>query len=520
MAVNNFERLTAQDLQFLVMESPTMPMDMVSTQIYARGPLMQADGGVDIDSYRENIESILHRVPRARQKLKWIPYADIPVWVDDPNFNIEYHIRHTALPSPGSREQLKNLTARIIERPLDRERPLWELWLVEGLENQRYAIISKIHHCMLDALGGISLSPVFLSPSAEQVLPEAPPFMPGKAPSEVSLLWDEWNRRYAQPIDALRNAGELLRRPMSGIGELEKRFGAVRSSLTSMIRRPPDTPINGDLCSHRRVEWLELPLHPFKDAHQLLVCSFNDVVLGLLAGGIRKLFSERGFDLKRGDFKLAMPVHSGRDDSTAGDNSISTWLLTLPIDEADPLDRIETIACKTAKLKGEEQGSITSLKEDLAAWIPRGLLSLFTAAKGSSINTLFTAIAGSPQPLYSMGAEMEAMYTHVPLSQGIGLATTLMSYDGKLYWGFNGDYDLLPDIELVAQGVSESFYTLMEALDISVDGGGESKKTGRTARPKAALGNTKTKAKSGSKQASSKAKKFGKHKSRGGGRAG
>lgn len=514
MAVTNFERLTAQDLQFLVMESPSMPMDLVSTQIYSGGPLMQADGGVDIDSYRETIESILHRIPRARQKLKWIPYADIPVWVDDPNFNIEYHIRHTALPSPGSQEQLKNLSARIIERPLDRERPLWELWLVEGLENQRYAIISKIHHCMLDALGGISLSPVFLSQSSEQVLPEAPPFMPGKAPSEVSLLWDEWNRRYAQPIDALRNAGELLRRPLSGIGELEKRFGAVRSSLTSMIRRPPDTPINGDLCSHRRVEWLELPLPPLKDAHQLLVCSFNDVVLGLLAGGIRKLFTERGFDLGRGDFKLAMPVHTGPKVSTAGDSEISTWLLTLPIDEADPLDRIETIACKTAKLKGEEAGSIDGFVEDLASWIPRGLLSLFTAAKGSSVNTLMTAIAGSPKPLYSMGAEMEAMYTHVPLSQGIGLATTLMSYNGKLYWGFNGDYDLLPDIELVAQGVSESFYTLMEALDISDGADGAGKKSRTTPRPEVAPGNTKTKAKTkaGSKKVRGKAKASGKRK--------
>ena len=473
MAVNNFERLTAQDLQFLVMESPSMPMDIVSTQIYRSGPLMKDHGGVDVDSYREHIASILHRIPRARQKLKWIPYADIPVWVDDPNFSIEYHIRHTALPRPGSQQQLKNLTANIIERPLDRERPLWELWLVEGLEHQRYAIICKIHNCMLDALAGISLSPVFSAESAEQILPVAPPFMPGKAPSEVSLLWDEWNRRYAQPIDALRNAGELLRRPRDSIGELEKRFGAVRHSLSSMIRRPPGTPINGDLCSHRRVEWLELPLQPLSDAHQLLGCSLNDVVLGLLAGGVRKLFGERGFDLRRGEFKLATPVNTGRKGGRSAGRGITSWLVTLPLDEPDPLERIETIACKTAKLKGGdqsvEQGAVSGLMVDLASRIPEALLSLFTLAKGAGVNTLLATIGGSPQPLYSMGAEMDAMYTHVPLSQGIGLSTTLNSYKGSLYWGFNGDYDLLPDIALVKQGVTESFNALMDALDITID---------------------------------------------------
>jgi hypothetical protein len=297
----------------------------------------------------------------------------------------------------------------------------------------------------------------------------APPFMPGKTPSEVSLLWDEWNRRYSQPIDALRNAGELLRRPRDGIGELEKRFGAVRNSLSAMIRRPPDTPINGDLCTHRRVEWLQLPLPPLLEAHQLLGCSFNDVVLGLLAGGIRKLFCERGFDLQRVEFKLATPVNTGRKGGRSGDSIISSRLLTLPLDEPDPLERIETIACKTAKLKGSEQGALSGLMVDLASWIPEGLLSLLTVAKGAGVNTLLTTIGGSRQLLYSMGAEMEAMYAHVPLSQGIGLCTTLNCYNGKLYWGFNGDYDLLPDIALIKQGVAESFNTLMDALDIAFD---------------------------------------------------
>ncbi len=463
MVSQKYQRLSSQDLQFLVLESPSVPMDTVSTLVYRNGPLMTADGGVDIEAYREYIGSILHRMPRYRQKLKWIPYADIPVWVDDRNFNIEYHIRHTALPRPGSREQLKNLTARILERPLDRERPLWELWLVEGLQDQRYAIISKIHHCMLGSLEGPSLSHVLMSENADQRLPEAPPFKPVKTPSEVSLLWDEWNRRYAQPIDALRNAGELLRRPRDGIGELEKRFGAVRNSLTSMIRRPPDTPVNGELSAHRRVEWLELPLQPLKAAHRKLDCSLNDVILGLLSGGVQGLFEQREFDLKRAEFKLAMPVYTGE---SSVDDGITNWIVSLPLDESDPVARIEAIARDTARLRGTARRPAMDSMIELASWVPSGLLSLFTTGKNACVNTLMTSIAGSQAPLYSMGAEMEAMYTHLPLMPGIGLGTSLMSYNDKLYWGFNGDYDLLPDLEAIKSAVEAGYADLLLQLEI------------------------------------------------------
>lgn len=461
MAATNYERLSAQDLQLLVLESPSTPMHIVSTEIYRNGPLIDADGGVDIDAFRDYVDATLHRIPRYRKKLKWISYADIPVWIDDTSFNLEYHIRHTALPRPGSMEQFKNLTARILERALDRERPLWELWLVEGLPGRRYGIISKIHYCMLSSLDGLSINHVLMSQTPEQSVPQGPPFVPGKPPSEVSLLWDEWNRRYAQPIDALRNAGELLRRPREGIGELEKRLGAVRNSLSSMIRRPPDTPVNGELSAHRRVEWLRLPLQPLTDFSKASSHSLAAVLLGLLAGGIYRLFQSRQFDLKNSEFNLAIPVTGLPHSRGTPADGVVTWVVHLPVEEPDLQRRMRRIEDELGRL-AERAGAAPEVLVDVAARVPAGLLSLFTTGKTSCANMLMTGFANAPRQMYSMGAEKVEIYTHLPLLAGSALSSLLTSYNGNLHWAFNGDYDLLPDLNLVAEGVDQSYQALLK----------------------------------------------------------
>ena len=461
---NNYERLSPQDLQFLVMESPSAPMDMVSTQIYGAGLLTDADGGIDIETYRSLIDSVLGRFPRFRQKLKWIPYADIPVWVDDANFNIEYHVRHTALPRPGSLEQLKNLAARITERALDRQRPLWEVWVVEGLEEQRYAIISKIHHCMLDGVSQYSLSQVLMSEDPEPGLPPMRPFVPSQAPSEVSLLWDEWHRRYAQPVDALRNAGELLRRT-TGMSGLERRIGAVRDSLISIVRRPRATPINGELSAHRRAEWLEMPLDQLHRAAQLTGAEHTHVVIALLAGGLRELY--RAADLEpHSDFKLALPVTLATDTDELRRTAL---VVDLPLDEADVLRRIAAVVEQTAELRSTDSSVSLELMMKPMDTVPAGFLSLFSLSKDSCANTMLSYVGGPQAPLYSMGACMESIYPHLPLLPGIGLTTALISYNGKMCWGFNGDYDLIPDLNLVREGVVKAYQDTLEALGIEYD---------------------------------------------------
>ena len=461
MGNNNYERLSPQDLQFLVMESPGAPMDMVSTQVFGEGRLTDADGGVDIDFYRDLIESVLDRFPRFRQKLKWIPYADIPVWVDDANFNIEYHVRHTALPRPGSMEQLKNLVARITERALDRQRPLWEVWVVEGLEHHRYALISKIHHCMFDGIGKHSMMQIMMSENSEDGSVVKRPFVPSQPPSEVSLLWDEWHRRYAQPVDALRNAGELLRRT-TGMSVLERRLGAVRDSLVSIVRRPRATPVNGELSSHRRVEWLELPLSMLDEAARLSAAERSDIVLALLAGGIRELYQEADAEPHH-DFRLAMPLVL---DAQSDSKRCSAWVVDLPIDEADVLERVERISDQASEWRAAGSSVSLELPINPMESIPAAFLSLFTTGKETCANTLLSYVAGPDRPLYSMGARMDAIYPHLPLLPGIGLTTALVTYRDKLCWGLNGDYDLIPDLGIAARGVVRAFEQLTHSLGI------------------------------------------------------
>lgn len=467
MASKTFARLTAEELQFLVMEGPSVPMDIVSTQIYAAGRFSNADGGVDLEAYRDLISAMLQRMPRFRKKLRWIPYADIPVWVDDPGFAIDYHVRHTALPRPGSLQQLKNLTGRIAGRPLDRDRPLWEIWLVEGLERHCYAIVSKIHYCMLHAIDGAGLATVLMSTEPVPKVPPLRPFVPAKPPSEVSLLWDEWQRRYSLPFDALRNAGEMLVRTRGGLGDLERRVGAVKHSLVSIIRRPRATPVNGDIGSQRRVDWLELPLGPLLRAQRMLVCSLSDVLIALFGGGVRALYEVRDITPPAAPFRLAVPVHlalPGR-----GRGRSATWLYDLHIGEPSASGRLNAIAAQSAELEGSEGDATVERMMNPTAWAPAGFLSLFTVGKQACANTLMAPIAGPQAPLYSMGARMLSIYPHVPLQPGIGLTSALMSYNGKLCWGFNCDYDLLPDLAAVPEGIVQAFDQLMDELGIGAD---------------------------------------------------
>jgi WS/DGAT/MGAT family acyltransferase len=195
-----FDRLSYEDNGLLAMETPTRPMHVTGTQIFRTGPLATEDGGVDVDSIRRLTESVLHRIPRYRQKLAWVPGESGAVWVDDPHFNLDYHMRHTRLPRPGSEEQLKRLAARIMEQPLDRSRPLWETWIVEGLEWDRFAVVNKIHHCMIDGAAGVDISQILQSPSPERAIGTAPRFIPRPHPSEDELRRDARMQQLALPL--------------------------------------------------------------------------------------------------------------------------------------------------------------------------------------------------------------------------------------------------------------------------------------------------------------------------------
>jgi WS/DGAT/MGAT family acyltransferase len=466
-----YDRLTAQDMSFLLAETPTSYMHVAATQVFERGELGTEDGGLDFESIKKATASVLHRIPRYRQKLQWSPVFERPVWVDDRDFNLDYHMRHTALPRPGSLAQLKRLSARVMAQQLDRQRPLWEMWIIEGLEGGRFAVISKIHHCMIDGASGVDLAQILLSLTPEQTIAEAPRYVPRPAPSGLELARDEALRRALMPLKAFRGLRAFRQETNDLGGELRARARAIADVLGYAISPALDTPINGDIGPHRRFDWLTLPLADVKAVRKAAGCSVNDVVLTTVAGALREYLSDRGADPRQLDFRISAPVSLRRDDErgTLG-NRVSSWIVQLPLDEPTPKARLARIHEATRELKESRQAMGVEMMMEVAEWTPPVLLSLGAQAVSGPINSIVTNVPGPQFPLYLLGARLLAMYPMVPLLPGMGLGIALFSYDGHLCWGFNADFDLVPDLERIPGLVEHAFKEFAGSLGVEVSG--------------------------------------------------
>ena len=475
MARYNYDRLSAQDASFLVFENEHVHMHVAATQIFDAKPLRTAEGGVDIEALKNAHRSMLHRVPRYRQKLRWIPFLNHPVWVDDRQFNLDYHIRHTSLPQPGDERQLKHLSARVMAQQLDRERPLWETWVVEGLEGDRFAIITKIHHCMIDGASGVDLSYILLSTDPDYEIPdEVPTYIPRPEPSAQTLIRDELLRRATMPIRAVQDLQNFIEEAQDVREEIQTRVSAIGELMGATLRPASPTPFNGDLGPHRRFDWLRMDLEDVKAVRRKLGCTLNDVVLATVAGAVRRFLQQRQVDPAVIDFRVSAPVSVRREEDRGKmGNHVSSWIVPLPVDEEDPIERVKAIYTRTQELKRSRQALGVEMMMGAADFIGTTLLSLGARASSGPINSIVTNVPGPQVPLYMLGARLEAIYPQVPLLHEMGLGIALMSYDGKLCWGFNGDYEMMPDMkDLVAQ-VLETFEELQEAVGMRVVDSGQ-----------------------------------------------
>ena len=462
-----YERLSAQDQSFLAFETRNVHMHVAATQIYQMGDLATADGGVDFEKYKRATESILHLVPRYRQKLKWIPVENRAVWVDDRHFNLDYHIRHTSLPRPGGMEQLARLSQRIMSQPLDRSRPLWEIWVAEGLQDGRFAVITKIHHCMIDGASGVDLSMILMSPTPDREIHEPVPYIPRPVPSTYELIRDEMIDRLRAPVEVVRGIRKFARETEDLRTELGIRLRALQQLAGWAVRGASATPINGSVGPHRRFDWLTMSLDEIKAIRRALGCTVNDIVLATVAGAVRKYLMRRRVDPAELDFRTSAPV-SVRKDEDKGKlgNNVSSWIIRLPIGEEDPLRRIEAIHETTQELKRSKQALGVEMMMAAAEWAPSALLSLGAQAASGPINMIVTNVPGPQFPLYMLGAKLEAMFPVVPLLENMGLGVALMSYDGKVCWGFNADYELVPDLPTFVRLIEESFGELQNAVQV------------------------------------------------------
>lgn len=470
MARYAYERLSPQDNDFLLWERPGLPMHTSGTQIFRAGPLARPDGGIDFAAIRLATERVLHRVPRYRQKLRWIPGTRQAVWVDDARFNLDFHVRHTALPRPGSDEQLKRLSARIMEHPLDLSRPPWEMWVVEGLEGGRFATINKLHHCMIDGAAGIVLSQIVMSrrPDAVPESGEVPRWLPRPEPSDAELRRHE---RLHGILAPLRSAGRLatfLRDSADRVGEVGTRLRALEGMALWKLLPASETPLNGPVGPHRIFEWTAFPLEDVKAIRRAAGCKLNDVVLAIVAGAVRDFMKRRGVRPEKLDFRVSTPVdvRQAEERGRISGNRVSSWVLRLPLGEPDPLARLSTLRRDTQALKDSRQAEAVELVNALHEWLP---MDVQRFARGT-MNTIVTNVPGPPFPLYLCGAELLAIYPQAPLLEDIGLVTGAISYNERLCWGFNADSDRVPDLDAYVAAVNQAFLELADALGVKTSG--------------------------------------------------
>jgi diacylglycerol O-acyltransferase len=474
MPESHYEPLSHLDASFLALETRNSHMHVAGVALFDASPLKHDDGGIDIARIRDHIRSKLHYIPRYRQRLEWVPLDRRPVWVDDSAFNFDYHVRHTSLPRPGSDRQLKDLAGRIVSTKLDRHKPLWELWVVEGVSEDRFAIIAKIHHCMIDGLSGVDLTTVLLNVAPVSEIEGAPEWAPRPAPTPSQLVVAETARRTRLLIDGLSDVGEALGEGV-GLAEraVDKSMAAISSLRSGWLSASDRTPLNPDIGPSRRFDWTELDLEGVKRIKQTLGGSVNDVVLAITAGAIRRFLGERrDFDPSGTNFRVMNPV-STRDSSTSArpGNQVAMWLIDLPIDDPDPLSRHRKITESTNRLKMTRQALGAATLVELSAGTPITLLSLASRLVGPKMrpfNMTVTNIPGPQFPMYLLESQMLANYPMVPLWAQHGLGIALFSYDGRLLWGIQADYDSVPDTESLVTAIHEACDEL-EGLAASAD---------------------------------------------------
>jgi WS/DGAT/MGAT family acyltransferase len=465
MANAGYERLSAQDNSFLIFDKPHAFTHGAGTSIFRAGPLLKPDGGIDLEPIRRLIEAKLHEIPRFRQKLAWIPLEAHPVWIDDAGFNLDYHLRHTRLPFPGDEGELKRLSARLLSNHLDRTRPLWEIWIIEGLERERFAMFQKMHHCMIDGASGVDLMQLLMSTRPDVEISPAPRYLPRPAPSGARLLWDAALRYASLPARVGSRARELLR-SSDARQEFGDRVGAVFGMLGSMRGSASQTPLNQRIGPYRRVDWLCVPLDEVRALRRALGGTVNDIVLATVAGAVRSFLQLRAVDPATLRFRVAAPVsiRAEHEHGTFG-NRVSQWIVDLPIGEGDPLARLEAIREQTERLKRTRQAVAAEALFGVAEWLGPRLLSQAARVALNSVpfNLMVTNIPGPQQPFYLCGAELLETYGYVPLVENTALGIALFSTNGRLSWGFNADHDLVPDLGAFTEAIAASFAALQKA---------------------------------------------------------
>jgi WS/DGAT/MGAT family acyltransferase len=446
-----YERLSALDAIFLDLGNETAPMHVGAALLFDAKPLTLEHGGLDFERITQYTLAALETIPRYRQRLTWVPGLGHPVWIDDDRFNVNFHLRHTRLPLPGDERMLKRLIGRLFSQRLDRSRPMWEFWIVEGVENNQFALVVKAHHCMVDGVAGVALLEALLqvAPSAAEKEPKE--WKPRPAPSGAQLLRGEIKHR----IDGLRKLSHFMPR-------VRENFGGVVGVLRSGMKPGPKSVFTApDISPYRRFDWTSFDLNDVKTVKNTLGGTLNDVVLATATGAIRRFLEARNTDVDAvEDFRAFLPVNTRKSGGGSTGNQVAMLLAELPVSERDPINRLKKVIAVTTALKKESnQTAGAELLEDVADLTTKRLILEISrgAIRRRAYHVVVTNVPGPPFPLHLLGAPMKAIYPLVPIPPTQNLGIALFSYNGGLHWGFNADWEGFPDVHEFVEDLEASF---------------------------------------------------------------
>jgi WS/DGAT/MGAT family acyltransferase len=468
------QTMSPLDASFLHVEDAVTHMHIGSVGIF-EGP---APGS---DELRSAIATRLPLVPRYRQKVRFVPLAlGRPAWVDDPHFNLDYHVRRTALPDPGGDEELRNLVGRVMSQQLDRAKPLWEMWAVEGLDDGQWALISKTHHCMVDGVSGTDLLSVILSKHRDPEVLEVGTWRADPEPNSAELIAHSLALRAGSPYEAVRTVLSAARGPRRVVRKtIDTTRGAV--SLRSLLSPNPTSTLNGPIGPHRRWDWARARLSDVKQIRQAHGVTINDAVLAAITNGFRELLLARGESVEGRVIRTLVPVSVRADDEHGTyNNKVSAMFAELPIELEDPIERLESLHEQMQYLKQSGQAVAAERLTALTGFAPAMLLTLAgrvaTRLPQSTVNTVTTNVPGPQHPLYLSGRRLLEAFPFVPLGGRVRVGVAIFSYDGGINFGVTGDFDAAPDIGVVCagieRGVAELLSTSLPEPDPGPDGQG------------------------------------------------
>ena len=461
------DRLSGLDASFLHLEDASAHMHVASVMLFEGDP-------PPYDELLEGIERRLHLVPRYRQRLAHVPLAQgRPKWVDDPHLNLRYHVRATALPAPGTEEELQALAGRVFSQQLDRDKPLWELWLVDGLEGGRFALLAKTHHALVDGISGIDIVSVLFDVSPEPAAPADPGnrWLPRPLPSRAQLLGEALLERATVPGEVARSVRAVFRAPRRVLEGARDAAVGVGAMAWAGLNPAPPRPYNADIGPHRRFTWVRADLAQLKAIKNELGGTVNDVVLATVAGALGRHLRRRGQQTDGLELKAMVPV-SVRSEIEQGalGNRVAAMMAPLPVWCQEPVARLDIVRERLKDLKAGGQAVGAQVLTELSGFAPPTIMGQASRlmSRQRFFNLVVTNVPGPQFPLYLMGREMIETFPMVPLAKNQALGIALLSYNGHINFGLVGDFDLLWDLDELAVDLRESLVELATAADVEL----------------------------------------------------